>query len=53
MKKALELMKSSNSDFRTHNLRKKESDEPVLNQLKTEEIQKIDKVKYVVFQFYL
>ena len=45
MQKALELMKSSNSDFRIHNLRKKDSEEPELNELRAEELQKKEKVK--------
>ena len=45
MQKALEMMKSSNSDFRIHNLRKKSCEEPELNQLRAEELEKKEKVK--------
>ena len=45
MQKSLELMKSSNSDFRVHNLRKKGCEEPELNQLKAEEKEEKEKVK--------
>merc|ERR1719350_963359 len=43
LQKALEMMKSSNSDFRIHNLRKKSCEEPELNQLRAEELEKKDK----------
>ena len=37
MRKALEMMKSSNSDFRTLNMRKKNTEDAEVTQLKKEE----------------
>ena len=47
MQKALDMMKSSNSNFRTTNLRKKGSEDPEIVELKEEEQQKKNTVKYV------
>ena len=45
MQKALDMMKNSNSDFRTHNLRKKGSEDPELMELKEEEQEKKNKIR--------
>ena len=47
MQKALDMMKSSNSNFRTTNLRKKGSEDPEIVELKEEEQQKKNTAKYV------
>ena len=47
MQKALDMMKSSNSNFRTTNLRKKGSEDPEIVELKEEEQQKKNTVKYL------
>ena len=45
MQKALDMMKNSNSNFRTHNLRRKEAEDPELMELKEEEQQKKSRIK--------
>ena len=47
MQKALDMMKSSNSNFRTTNLRKKGSEDPEIVELKEEEQQKKNTAKYI------
>ena len=47
MQKALDMMKSSNSNFRTTNLRKKGSEDPEIVELKEEEQQKKNTAKFV------
>ena len=46
LQKALEMIRSSNSDFRIHNLRKKShTEEPELKELRKEEQEKKDKIR--------
>ena len=45
MQKALDMMKSSNSDYRSHNLRKKSKEDPEISELKQEEQQQKDAIK--------
>ena len=47
MQKALDMMKSSNSNFRTTNLRKKGCEDPEIVELKEEEQQKKNTAKYL------
>ena len=45
LNKALEMLKSSNTDFRTRNLRKKENEDPEIQELKKDEQALKDAIK--------